>query len=106
MSIRKPLTLLVALLLLTAVSCPAQSRPAVATPPPGPQYQEVKVNVTLPKAVSIVRDYGKILLSRNSEKDKLSRLRDQLKNKTDKPVVEVTVDVPRNWVTRKLGLVE
>lgn len=106
MSIGKLLTLLVTLLLLTAVRCPAQSRRPADPPLPDLQYKEVKVSVTLPKAVNIVRDYSKILLSRNSEQDKLTRIKKRLKNKTDKPVVEVTVDVPKNWVTRKLGLVE
>ncbi|UOQ67289.1 hypothetical protein [Hymenobacter volaticus] len=106
MSICKLLTLFVALLLLTAVSSQAQSRRAADPPLPDPQYKEVKVSVTLPKAVNVIRDYGKILLSRNSEKDRLSRLTDRMKDKTDKPVVEVTVDVPKNWVTRKLGLAE
>lgn len=106
MSISKLLTLLVALLLLTAVSSQAQSRRETNVTPTDPQYQEVKVSVTLPKAVSVIRDYGKILLSRNSEKDRLSRLTDRLKDKTDKPVVDVTVEVPKNWITRKLGLAE
>ncbi|WP_375438285.1 hypothetical protein [uncultured Hymenobacter sp.] len=105
MSISKLFTFLVLLLLLSTSSW-AQSRRAVDPSRPDPQYQEVKVNVTLPKAVSVIRDYGKILLSRNGEESKLNRLTNRLKGKTEKPVVEVTVDVPKNWVTRKLGLAE
>ncbi|UOG76079.1 hypothetical protein MTX78_05620 [Hymenobacter tibetensis] len=106
MSIRKLLTLLLALLLFTAVSGQAQSRRAADPPLPETEYKEVTVSVTLPKAVNVVRDYGKILLSRNSEEGKLTRLSKRLKDKTDKPVVEMTVEVPKNWLTRKLGLTE
>ncbi|HEX8429415.1 hypothetical protein [Hymenobacter sp.] len=105
MSLGKLLMLLTFLQFL-AMSSQAQSRPVANAPKEDPQYKEVTVSVTLPKAVNVVRDYGKILFSRNSEKDKLSRLTNQLKNKTDKPVVEVKVEVPRNWITRKLGLTE
>ncbi len=105
MSPGKLLTLL-AFLLLLPMSSQAQSRPGAEVPKQDPKYQEVKVSVTLPKAVSIVRDCGKILLSRNNERDKLGRLIKRLKDKNEELVIEGTVDVPKNWVTRKLGLAE
>ena len=98
--------LLLVVLLLVALSGRAQSRRESEVPAGEAPYQEVKVRVTLPKAIGIVRDYSKILLSRNDDKDRLQRLTNRFRGKTAKPVVEVTVEVPRNWVTKKLGLAE
>ncbi|MBC8084664.1 MAG: hypothetical protein H7Z21_15815 [Hymenobacter sp.] len=95
-----------AMLLLLATSGRAQGRRGAESPPRNPQYREVRVSVTLPKAVNVIRDYGRILLTRNQDKGKVQRLADRFRDKTAKPVVEVTVEVPRNWVTRKLGLAE
>ena len=106
LSVPKLLVLLAALLLLAAGSR-AQGRPVAALPgQPTRQVREVRVSVTLPKAVGIVRDYGRILLSRKTEKDRLRDLTTRFREKTSQPVVEVTVAVPRNWLTRKLGLAE
>lgn len=93
-----------ALVLLTVTRIWAQA-PAPAATQPAPS-QEVKVSIEVPKAVNVVREYGQILLSNNDDQEKLQRLKSRFRKKTDKSVVDVTVTVPRNWLTRKLGLVK
>lgn len=94
-------------LLLVATSGWAQTRRETAPPPPeDPDYKEVTVVVTVPKAVSAIRDYGKILLSRSEEKSRFERLTDRFRHKTEQDVVDVKVEVPKNWVTKKLGIAE
>ena len=102
---RKLLALLV-MLLLAGTSGWAQTRRAPPPPAEDPDYKEVTVAVTVPKAVSAIRDYGKILLSRSDDKSRLERLTDRFRNKTEQDVVDVKVEVPKNWVTKKLGIVE
>jgi hypothetical protein len=92
------------LLLLASTSCWAQApkgsaAPASATPP-----EEVNVSIEVPKAVNVLRDYGQILLSDSDDQNKLQKLKDRFRKKTTKSTVDVTVTIPKNWITRKLGL--
>jgi hypothetical protein len=93
-------------LLLSATSGWAQTRRAATPPPEDEDYKEVTVVVTVPKAVSAIRDYGKILLSRSDDKSRIERLSDRFRRKTEQDVVDVKVEVPKNWVTKKLGIAE
>ncbi|RYU76083.1 hypothetical protein [Hymenobacter persicinus] len=76
----------------------AQSRPA---PPPRaePEKAELTVRVALPSALSAVRDYGKILFSK--DQDKLQNLVNRRKRPTENMVLSFPVTVPRSWI-RKL----
>jgi hypothetical protein len=94
---------LLAALLLLAGRSRAQSR--ADSPPPPPE--RVTVNVELPKAVGLLTDCTKIIFSRDEEDDdKLNRLVQRFRARKEKPVVTLQVEVPKNKVTKSLGIVE
>jgi hypothetical protein len=104
MSATKVFFLLAVLLLLTHTSW-AQSRPE--SKPTAPAVKPMTVSVELPRAVGLLSDCAQILFSGQEEDEgKLSRLVDRIRTRREKPVVHLEVEVPRNKVTRSLGITE
>ena len=100
---RKKLLILLAALLLKVTSSPAQSRPSPALrPATSTDYQEVRVPV--PRAVSLLTDVAKVLLSR--EPGKVQALIDKRRARSEKGDQSLTISIPKNKVTQNLGLVE
>ncbi len=91
---------------LKAASSAAQSATApVPPPPPGPDYQEVSVPV--PRAVSLVTDVVRVLFSRDDAgKDKVQALVERRRARSEKRDQNLNISVPRNRLTRTLGLVD
>ena len=95
--------LLTALLFRTA-SAAAQTPAPRTPPPPDPGYQQVSVPV--PRAVSLVVDVTKVLFSRETAADKLQALMDRRRSRSERRDQSLTIPVPKNKLTRTLGLVE
>ncbi|WP_210518010.1 hypothetical protein [Hymenobacter terricola] len=105
MSSKKLPVLLVALLLLRAASSRAQGQPAPAMPPaPDPNYQQVSVPV--PRAVSLLADVAHVLFSRDNGQDKVQTLIDRRRERSKKGEQRINFGIPKNGITRTLGLVE
>ncbi|MDB5235618.1 MAG: hypothetical protein JWR44_2611 [Hymenobacter sp.] len=104
----KKLPILLVALLLKAGNSLAQSPPMPPVPPAppttDPKYQEVSVPV--PRAVTLLADVTRVLLSRNEGKDKVQALMDRRKARSQKGEEDVTITVPKNRFTRALGLVD
>ena len=103
---RKKLPLLLVALVFKVSSSLAQSQPTPARPPvPDPGYQEVTVPV--PRAVSLVTDVAAALFSRNSEgKSKVQDIIDRRHKRSETGDQSLKVSIPKNGLTRTLGLVE
>ena len=101
----KKLPVLLAALLLKVTSSLAQSSPIPAVPPPlGPDYPEVSVPV--PRAVTLITDVAKVLLSRDDKQDKVQTLIDKRRARSEKRDQTLTITIPKNAFTRTLGLVD
>jgi len=100
------LPILLVALLLKAASCAAQSPAApVPPPPPNPDYQEISVPV--PRAVSLVTDVVRVLFSRDDAgTDKVQALIARRRARSEKRDQNLNINVPRNRLTRTLGLVD
>ncbi|WP_426060827.1 hypothetical protein [Hymenobacter sp. B1770] len=101
----KKLPVLLAALLLKVTSSLAQGGPAPSqAPPPDPDYQEVSVPV--PRAVSLIMDVAKVLTTTDSKKDKIQDLVDRRRARSEKQDQSIIITIPKNKLTRTLGLVE
>ena len=101
----KKLPVLLAALLLKVTHSVAQSSPVPAAPPPAtPDYQEVSVPV--PRAVTLVTDVAKVMLSRDDRQNKVQTLIDKRRARSEKGDQSLTITIPRNVFTRTLGLVD
>jgi hypothetical protein len=98
----KKLSVLLVALLLKAFSGRAQtSNPT----PPGSDYQQVSVPV--PRAVSLVTDVASVLFSHDNDgKGKVQALLDRRKERSEKRDQSIRLSIPKNGITRTLGLVE
>jgi hypothetical protein len=97
----KKLVVLLAALLLKAASSKAQT----AQPPSNPDYQQVSVPV--PRAVSLLSDVASVLLTRDPDgKGKVQALLDRRKERSEKRDQSLRLSIPKNGLTRTLGLVE
>ena len=103
MSSQKLPILLTALLLRTA-SGAAQTHALPTPSPPDPDYQQVSMPV--PRAVALVVDVTKVLFSRETAADKLQALIDRRRTRSERRDQSLTIPVPKNKLTRTLGLVE
>jgi len=104
MSTKKLFVLLVALL-LKAASGRAQTSNPIPPPPPDPDFQQVSVPV--PRAVSLLSDVANVLLTRdNSGKGKVQALLDRRRERSEKRDQSIKLNIPKNGLTRTLGLVE
>ncbi|MDO7849499.1 hypothetical protein Q5H92_24250 [Hymenobacter sp. M29] len=103
---RKKLPLLFAALAFKATSSMAQSQSAPKGPPAiDPDYQEVTVAV--PRAVSLVTDVAAALFSRSSDgKSKVQDIVDRRRKRSESGDQSLKVSIPKNGLTRTLGLVE
>lgn len=97
------LPILLTALLLRAVSSAAQTH-APPSPMPAPGYEEVSVPV--PRAVSLVVDVAKVLFSRESSADKVQTLIDRRRTRSERRDQSLSISVPKNKLTRTLGLVK
>jgi hypothetical protein len=102
----KKLPVLLIALLFKATGSLAQSQPSpTATPARDPDYEEVSLPV--PRAVSLLADVAQTLFSRDNEgKGKVQDLIDRRHARSEKRDQNLTITVPRNGLTRTLGLVE
>jgi hypothetical protein len=102
----KKLPLLFAALVFKATSSLAQSQPTPARPAaPDPDYEQVTVPV--PRAVSLVTDVASALFSRNAEgKSKVQDILDRRRKRSESGDQSLRVSIPKNGLTRTLGLVE
>jgi len=103
---RKKLPLLLAALVFKVTSSMAQSPPSPARQQPAdPDYQEVTVPV--PRAVSLVTDVASVLFSRSPEgKSKVQEIVDRRRKRSETGDQSLKVSIPKNGLTRTLGLVE
>ena len=102
---RKKLPVLLATLVLKAANSLAQSQSAPAAPTPrAPDYEQVSVPV--PRAVTLITDVAKVLLARDTGPDKVQALIDRRRARSEKREQSLVINVPRNKLTRSLGLVD
>ena len=99
----KKLVVLLAALLLKAASSKAQT--TQPPPPSNSDYQQVSVPV--PRAVSLLSDVASVLLTRDPDgKGKVQALLDRRKERSEKRDQSLRLSIPKNGLTRTLGLVE
>ena len=98
------LPILLTVLLLRAASGAAQTHALPTPSPPDPDYQQVSMPV--PRAVALVVDVAKVLFSRETAADKLQALIDRRRTRSERRDQSLTIPVPKNKLTRTLGLVE
>ena len=80
-----------------------QSTPA-QRPKPEPDYQEV--NVPMPRAVSLVINVVRVLLFRNEDTNKVQKLINWRRARSEKRDQGLSVSIPRTKLTKPLELVE
>lgn len=94
--------------LLTALLLRAASGAAQGTMPPAvspdPDYELMSVPV--PRAVTLIVDVARVIFSRDSGPDKVQALIDKRRARSERRDQTLTVTVPKNKLTRSLGLVE
>ncbi|WP_310394320.1 hypothetical protein [Hymenobacter sp.] len=100
---RKKLPFLLAALVLKVTSGLAQSPPARPAPP-DPGYQ--RVSVPVPRAVLLIADVAGAFFSRDDSKSKVQHLLDRRRARSEKRDQSVDITVPKNKLTRTLGLVD
>ena len=97
--------LLLIALLLKAAGSRAQGTPTPAPAPRDPDYQQVSVAV--PRAVSLLSDVASVLFSHDSDgKSKVDALVERRRARSEKREQSIDFSVPRNKLTRVLGLVD
>ena len=99
MSPRK-LLILLPFLLLRASGALAQTQ----TPPPNPDYEQISVPV--PRVVSLIADVANVLFSRNGDENKVRALVNRRRERSKKGDQSLRIIIPKNTLTRTLGLVE
>ena len=100
MSLRK-LPFLLLFLLLRAGGALAQTQ---SVPPPEPDYEQVSVPV--PRAVSLIADAASVLFSHNEDENKVKALVERRRERSRKGDQSLRFTIPKNKLTRTLGLVE
>ena len=102
---RKMLPVLLTALLLKGPGCLAQSQTApVPKAPRAADYEQV--SVPLPRAVTLLTDVARVLLSRDEGSNKVQALIDRRRARSEKRDQSLILSVPRNKLTRGLGLVD
>ena len=102
---RKKLPILFAALVLKATNSLAQSQSA--PPPPAPRATDYEqVSVPVPRAVTLITDVARVLLARDAGPDKVQALIDRRRARSEKREQSLVINVPRNKLTRSLGLVD
>ena len=98
---RKKLPILLAASLLKVTTSLAQTAPA--TPPTAVEQQ---VSVPVPRAVLLLADVVGVLVSRNEGQDKVQTLLERRRERKKKAPQTIDFSVPRNGLTRALGLAD
>jgi len=101
----KKLLSLLAAFLLKAGSILAQTAPPATVPPP-PAANTQQVSVPVPRAISLLADVVGVLVSRNEGQDKVQTLLDRRQERSKKGPQTIDFSVPRNKLTRALGLAD
>jgi len=101
----KKLLSLLAAFLLKAGSILAQTAPPATVPPP-PAANTQQVSVPVPRAISPLADVVGVLVSRNEGQDKVQTLLDRRQERSKKGPQTIDFSVPRNKLTRALGLAD
>ena len=102
---RKKLPVLLAALLLKVTAGQGQTAPATPPPPPAAATQQ-QVSVPVPRAVSLLADVVGVLVSRNEGQDKVQTLLERRRERTKKGPQTIDFSVPKNKLTRALGLTD
>ena len=102
---RKMLPVLLTALLLKGPCCLAQTQTAPVPPAPRAADYE-RVSVPLPRAVTLLTDVARVLLSRDEGQNKVQALIDRRRARSEKRDQSLILSVPRNKLTRGLGLVD
>lgn len=97
------LPILIIVLLLRAASGAAQGTAAPVVSP-NPDYGQVSVPV--PRAVALVADVARVIFSRDTGSDKVQALIDKRRARSERRDQNLIITVPKNKLTRSLGLVE
>ena len=98
---RKKLPILLVASLLKVTTSLAQTAPA--TPPTAVEQQ---VSVPVPRAVSLLADVVGVLVSRNEGQDKVQTLLERRRERSRKGPQTIDFSVPKNGLTRALGLAD
>ena len=91
--------------LLKAGSSIAQTAPPPPTPPP-PAANVQQVSVAVPRAVSLLADVVGVLVSHNQGQDKVQTLMERRRERSRKGAQTIYFSVPKNALTRVLGLAD
>jgi hypothetical protein len=102
---RKKLPVLLAATLLKLTAGWAQTAPPVPAAPP-PAAKEQQVSVPVPRAVSLLADVVGVLVSRTEGQDKVQTLLERRRERSKKGPQTVDFSVPKNRLTRALGLAD
>jgi hypothetical protein len=102
---RKKLPVLLAATLLKLTAGWAQMAPPVPAAPP-PAAKEQQVSVPVPRAVSLLADVVGVLVSRTEGQDKVQTLLERRRERSKKGPQTVDFSVPKNRLTRALGLAD
>ena len=101
---KKLLSLLTIFLLKAGSSLAQTTAPPLAVPPPAANMQQVSMPV--PRAISLLADVVGVLISRNEGQDKVQTLLERRRERSKKGPQTVNFSVPRNTLTRALGLAD
>ena len=102
---RKKLPVLLAATLLKVTAGLGQAAPAAPVPPAAPA-KEQQVSVPVPRAVSLLADVVGVLVSRNEGQDKVQTLLERRRERSRKGPQTIDFSVPKNGLTRALGLAD
>ena len=102
---RKKLPVLLAATLLKVTASLGQTAPATPIPPPA-AAKEQQVSVPVPRAVSLLADVVGVLVSRNEGQDKVQTLLERRRERKRKGPQTIDFSVPKNGLTRALGLAD
>ena len=101
----KKLFPLLAALLLKASGSLAQAAPATPATLPTATHEQ-QVTVPVPRAVSLLVDVVGVLVSRNEGQDKVQTLLERRRERSKKGPQTIDFNVPKNKLTRALGLAD
>jgi hypothetical protein len=102
---KKLFPLLATLLLKASGSLAQAAAPATPAGPP-PATHEQQVSVPVPRAVSLLADVVGVLVSRNEGQDKVQTLLERRRERNKKGPQTIDFSVPKNRLTRALGLAD
>jgi hypothetical protein len=97
---------LLAAALLKVTAGLGQAAPASPIPPPAATAKEQQVSVPVPRAVSLLADVVGVLVSRNEGQDKVQTLLERRRERNRKGPQTIDFSVPKNGLTRALGLAD